>query len=441
MKKDRTEAEEILIEKIKKIKSKAKIVNQIVENITNKGMPFGVFNEVSRGSLSLDTVDIPFLAVLMNAIYETTGDKEIDPDIFFSRKEIEESEYIIKDVFKRESLNLPIVLNDVIQLDEQTYVTKIESTLLVRMYHSNIIEYNFETQRSAKYKEGRDGVVPVPDVNKKSVADIAKHVLNQSYLPDMMTLNVYSFETNPVYFDSSNRNLTISEGAIVSILDGFHRLQGFVKAHLINPNLKFTMILSVRVYDTDTAKRYFGQINTVNIVKKERIEELKAEKYSDQVVKDLQTNPKSELKGNKIASAPRISQIADQLTTFSILSYAIEHTFSPANFKEYKETAKYLIEFFGYLLSYYYDEFLGDPQKYRDQYKNHPLMFLGYTVIAKKFFDSKRDISEINEVIDEIDFSDNALISLLNDKKAYYASKRAKNNIIEYFNKKYNEVI
>ncbi|MET3209744.1 UNVERIFIED_CONTAM: hypothetical protein ABIC26_002691 [Paenibacillus sp. PvR008] len=433
MKKDRYELEDLLIKKIKTIKSKAKIVNEIVEQLVSKGLPFGIFNEVSRESISLSSMDVSFLAVLTDGIYYVLKDEDLNPEKFFSIKELKESERIVQETYKKVVIELPLVMENVIQLDEQTYVTKIKSKVLVDMYHANIIDYDFETQRSAKYKEGRNGVVPIPDVNKKSVDDIAKNVLNQSYLPDMMTLNVYSFEESPVIYDSVNRKLTLNKSSIVSILDGFHRLQGFVKAFTVNSEIELEMILSIRVYDTDTAKRYFGQINTVNVVKKERIEELKAERFSDQVVKDLQKDPKSELKGNKIASSPRISEIAGQLTTFSILSYAVENTFAPSNFKEYKDTAKYLIEFYGYLTSYYYDEFLGNPNAYRDNLINHPLMFLGYTQIAKQFHDIGRNPSDIKEAVDQINFHDPCLIELLNDKRAYYASSRSKNKVLEYF--------
>lgn len=433
---DRTELEKLLVSKIQTIKGKPKVVNEVVDELSNREVPYGTFNEVSRGDIDLETIDTSFLAVLTSALYVVLKDEDLNPEKFFSKKEIRESEQTIKEIFKKNNLELPITLNDVIYLDEQTYITKVSSSMLVAMYHANIIEYNFETQRSAKYKEGRSGVVPVPDVNKKSVDDIARHVLNQSYLPDMMTLNVYSYEDTPINYDSINNRLTINDKSIVSILDGFHRLQGFVKAHITNPEIEMEMILSIRVYDTDTAKRYFGQINTVNVVKKERIEELKAEKFSDQVVKDLQKNQKSELRGNKIASSPRISEIAGQLTTFSILSYAVEHTFNPSNFREYKNTAEYLIEFYGYLLSYYYDEFLGNPNAHRNKYLNHPLMFLGYTQIAKQFYDERRDVSEVNEVVEQINFKDPFLIDLLNDKKAYYASKKAKDRVLEYFKPK-----
>ena len=87
-------------------------------------------------------------------------------------------------------------------IDLENYVTKIKLSYLVQMFHSQLITYDYETRRSAKYKRTKDGVVPVPDVNKKSVEDISQHMIDETYLADMITLNVYSAEIEPLYYDS-----------------------------------------------------------------------------------------------------------------------------------------------------------------------------------------------------------------------------------------------
>ncbi|MBX4152245.1 DNA sulfur modification protein DndB, partial [Paenibacillus lautus] len=297
------------------------------------------------------------------------------------------------------------------------------------MFHSQLITYDYETQRSAKYKRSKDGVVPVPDVNRKSVEDISSHMLNETYLADMITLNVYSEEVEPLTYDSKHRTLIINEGATISILDGFHRLQAGVKAISVNPNLELEMILSIRSYDTDTAKKYFGQINTVNVVKPERIRELKSEKHSDIVVRDLQL--KSDLKG-KIASSSRVSEIAGQLTTFDILSYAIDEVFNPTTKLEAIDVSEYLVDFFNYLVGSFVDEFLDNPNDHRQTYINHPLMFVGYVQIAKKFKEENRTLKELKKYVDSINFKDPKLIEILEDRKGIN-NKRNRNKLLDYF--------
>ncbi|MWV44901.1 hypothetical protein GRF59_14865 [Paenibacillus sp. HJL G12] len=430
MKRDREELEAQLRDVIDENKHSTKFAAKINNSLDQQGINLGFFNDVARGNNSLSDIDLNLLIVLSDAVYKVTEDKRIITQEYVSETELEKSKEKVRDNSVRKSLNLPLDLEEVVSIDHQTFLTKVSIKLLVEMFHAKLIVYDYETQRSAKYKMGKNGVVPVPDVNKKSVDDIAKNMLEQSYLPDMITINVYSNEVEPLSYDEKNKLLTINDGATVSILDGFHRLQGAVKALAINPDLDLELLLSIRSYDTDIAKKYFGQINTINVVKKQRLRELKSENWSDAVVRDLQQ--KSELKGNKIASAANISEIAGQLTTFDIMAYGIEKVFSPNNFLEYKEVANYLTEFFNYLTGNFNDEFINNPKPHRKSYINHPLMFLGYIQIAKNFKDTSTDTSEIKNLKKLVDFNDSKLIELLNNKSGIN-SNRVRNQVINYF--------
>ncbi|MCM3257036.1 hypothetical protein M3664_04475 [Paenibacillus lautus] len=427
MKKDRDILESNLKEVIDKIKHKKKIIENINKELVSYGVTSGTFNEISRGDTSLNSLDLGLLCLVSLSVHNETKDLSISPYDFFTEKEISSSKKYV--VSENQNIKLPIELNDVVMIDLENYVTKIKLSYLVQMFHSQLITYDYETQRSAKYKRTKDGVVPVPDVNKKSVEDISQHMIDETYLADMITLNVYSAEIEPLYYDSKNKTLTLNEGATISILDGFHRLQAGVRAISVNPNLDLEMILSIRSYDSDTAKKYFGQINTINVVKPERIRELKSEKHSDIVVRDLQM--KSDLKG-KIASASRISEIAGQLTTFDILSYAIDEVFGPTTKLEAMEVSNYLVDFFNYLVGSFVDEFLENPNGHRDKLINHPLMFAGYVQIAKNFKEQNKPLGELKAFVQDIDFTDGKLVEIIEDKRGIN-NRRIRNKIIEYF--------
>lgn len=427
MKKDRDLLEDNILQVIEKIKHKRKTVENINKNLKSFGVASGTFNEITLGNIVLSSIDLKLLCLLAMALHNETNEHTISPYEFFSDNEIKRAKEYEDD--QNDRIYLPIEIEDTTMIDLENYITKIKLSFLVKMFHAQLITYDYETQRSAKYKRSKDGVVPVPDVNKKSVEDIASHMLNETYLADMITLNVYSEEVEPLTYDSKRKTLIINEGATISILDGFHRLQAGVRAISVNPNLELEMILSIRSYDTDTAKKYFGQINTVNVVKPERIKELKSEKHSDIVVRDLQL--KSDLKG-KIASSSRISEIAGQLTTFDILSYSIDVVFGPSTKLEAIEVSEYLSDFFNYLVGSFVDEFLDNPNNYRETKINHPLMFAGYVQIAKNFKENDMSLKDLKKYVDNIDFKDSRLIEILEDRKGIN-NKRNRNKIIEYF--------
>lgn len=429
MKKDRELLENNLAEVLDQVKHKRKDIEAINSELNEYNVPVGTLNSIITGHTSFNTLDLALLCLITLAVYKVTNNNSISPYDFFTENEINTSKRY--EGFKKKEITLPITFENVIMMDYESYITKVKMSLLVEMQHSKLIIYNYETQRSAKYKRVKDAVIPTPDVNKKSVKDISEHMINQTYLPDMITLNAYSDEVESLTYDEKNKTLTINEGAVISILDGFHRLQAGVRAVSLNPDLELEMILSIRSYDIETAKKYFGQINTINPIKPERLRELKSERHSDIVIKNLQK--KSDLKG-KIASASNISEIANQLTTFDILSFAVDDVFHPTTSLEAREISDYLIDFFNYLVGHYVDEFLINPNEYRKTYINHPLMFAGYVQIAKKMQDEGRPLKEIKEVIEKIDFSDTKLIEILTDKKGIN-NKRNRRSIIEYFKK------
>lgn len=422
MKKDRVELEPLLIEIIDQVKHNRKVVQQINDVFRMHGLSFGTFQTISRSKNEVYTLDVARLYVLTHALHIVTNNNAISPLEYFTKKEIDQAKSFIEKTRSNNVLELPIKLDNVIKMSDEEYITKIDAITLVQMYHSQLIFYDFETQRSPKFKKhGKDSFIELPEINKDSVDDISQHMLNGTYLPDTITLNVYSEEVEALSYNFKTQALTMNEEATISILDGFHRLQGAVKAASISPDLTQQMFLSIRSYDKDTAKKFFGQINTVNIVKPERLKELKLEKSSEKIVKDLQR--KSELTG-KIASASKVSKIAGQLTTFDTLSYAIEKVFNPTNFIEEREISKYLIEFFGFLIGYYAYEFESDKTT-----MNHPKMFAGYIQIAKCFKDKNISLNELKEYIDKIDFNDPELIEALEDRR----TNKSRNMIIAYF--------
>jgi hypothetical protein len=434
MKKDRDELELHVSERISEVKVTRKKVNQINKELMEYGIPLGTFEDIAKGDMPLSTIGDGLLCLVTVALYELTGYNDMQPLNWYTDDEIKLFKNTVRLNYKDESrIELPITFEDVIYLGDSSYITKIQMKYLVQMFHSQLIKYKFETQRSAKYVMKRDGAVPVPDLNLKSVEDIATNMVNETYLEDMITLNAYSDEVEAISYNHKTKTLTINEEAIISILDGFHRLQGGVRAVTINPDLAQTMILSIRSYDTPTAQKYFGQINTINPVKVERRKELLSEKPSDLVVRDLQL--KSDLKG-KIASAPTVSAIAKQLTTFDVMSYAIDNVFNPTNKLEAREVSEYLITFYDYLMGSFVDEFLENPSDHKDSNINHPLMFIGYTVIAKYFQDNNIQLKEIKSYVENLNLKDEILVNILNDKRGRGGginTPSIRKKVLEYF--------
>lgn len=431
LKKERIELESVLEYVLFKHANKVKTVNRINEILDNEILS-EAFEQILNGAKSLSSLSIPMLCVITCAVYEETEAADIKPTDFFMKSEIDQyksMDFVANAKESTNDLKLPIIFDEVIMLDPENYVTVVDTNFLVKMLHNNLIHYDYKSQRSAIYIKGKDGdAIPVQELNMQSVTDISDHMLNGTYLPDTLSLNVYSDEVEPIIYNAKKKQLEISEGAYITILDGFHRLRGGERAVYLNPDLPQKLFLTIRSYDEETSKRYFGQINTVNVVAPERLRELKSERTSDLVVRDLQRN--SELK-EKIASAPSIYEVAGQLTTFDVLSYAIDKVYSPKTRIEAKETSSYLTDFFDYLIGSYYKEFVSNVNEFRKNY-SHPLMFVGYIEISKQMLNKTIKPNKIQDIIKKIDFEDGELKLILNNPRGIN-NNRNRNKMIEYF--------
>ncbi|PYE51569.1 hypothetical protein HUB98_06035 [Paenibacillus barcinonensis] len=429
MKVDRNIIEKEVLENLKLIQNSRQKQYELNLKLADYNVPFGMVQKISQNEEVISEFDAHYLIGIVSAMHDADNSNP-NPETYFGVREIRDAERTLKDK-DQYKLYLPLTIKEVIEIKFDSYVTKINIKELVKMVESQLIIYEEETQRGVTYKENKSGgIVKTPIVNKTSVKRIASKVSENQYFEDMITLNVYSTEVEPVSYDTNSKSLTINDGAIVSILDGFHRLQGFIAALSINPDIELHEILSIRVYDEETAKRFFSQLNTINVLNKERRKELAQERMSDKVVADLQR--KSEI-GKQIASGSTVSYLAGDLTTFDIMSYAIDRSYTIERQLDVIKISKYLNEFFVYLAGSYPNEFSKNINERKNEFMGHPLMFIGYIVLSRYMQDNEIDFDEIEKYIDTISKNADEFVPLLNAKKSLTGNKRIREKLFDYF--------
>lgn len=426
---DRIEIENKVVVSLKKIQNSRQKLYELNLKLMDYNVPFGLVQTIIQNEENITGLELHIMIGITLALYDL-GEDDLNPDELYGNRELRDAKLMLNNK-QTDRIYLPITLKDVLKVKFDSYVTMIRIVDLVKMVESQLIIYDEETQRGVVYKESKSGgIVKTPIVNKASVKRISNKVVKNQYFEDMITLNVYSTEVDPVIYDEETKSLTINDGVVISILDGFHRLQGFTAAINNNPNIDLTEILSIRVYDYETAKRFFSQINTINVLKKERRDELAQERMSDKVVADLQR--KSEI-GKQIASSTSVNDLIGELTTFDIMSYAIDNAYEFERQLDVIKTSKYLNEFFAYLVGTYPDEFSNDIKKRKNRTMSHPLMFIGYIILSKFMQDNEISLEDIETYIDRIDFDNEKLLSLLLKKKSLTGNKRIREMICEYF--------
>lgn len=409
-------------------------LNEIKRSLFKKsGVLPGKTQEIINGAKSLEEIELSLLCLLAQEVFRVTDNKDINPAGYFTKKEIDMAN---RQDFAPETgaIKFPIVIDDVLQVGSEDYITVMSIQQVVEWYNSNLLEYNFETQRNAKFERKRDKIIQVPNIKLKSVKEITEHLKNNTYLPDTITFNVLagSGEDDEVSYDRNKKQLIIKESEI-DILDGFHRINAFAEAYREDPNIDFSIQVSIKNYSLRKAQAYVAQINTINKMDVSHLKSLKADRYGDFVTKEIQRD--SDLRG-RVSQTSRPSRLQNQLVSYAMLADSIDETFDIESKKDAMDLSKYLIKFFDYLIGSYPEEFIEKVSEYRKMsIINHNFMFAGYVVLAKRMKDEGIEISRLPDILGEINFSKDdpqwSKIGVINSGKV---DMRARANIKKFFN-------
>lgn len=402
----------------------------------------GTFNELliyPDRLLSLN--DLEKLSLILT-IYKVTKDERINPKNFYATKEITKGEKYR--AIKEEKLQLPITYSKVNSGSETDYSTKISFQDIAAHWNDLVWTYNYQTQRNPIKKAKKDGTVSFkPKLNRRSVNEIKKLMLDKKYLPDTITINVMRDGSDELLFNESDNELTIESANEINLIDGFHRVQAVIEALEENPDLDGYLYLSIRNYDLETARFYLGQHNSFNTFDKTHVRQLKSLNISDKIVEDI--NLKSDLRG-RITTSTAVKKKFNEITNFAVLSDTIKDVFNPETGKDRLEYSYTLIRFFDYLVGSYPNDFVKNVELVsKTSWINHHNTFVGYVVMCHKLYrkyGKDFPLDEITRIMESINFSKNE--SEYNDiltTQGKVNAKQVKEKIKKFFEEKVDELL
>ena len=398
---DRKILEEKLNKHIKEIQTDKKIIEGIKLELSKHKIIPGEIQRVINSNLKLNELDLSFLYLFTKSIYNLIKIEEINPKEYFTEKEIKVAERYEGETIK-DKLSLPITFDNVASLGSEDYIATISIEKIVDLYESNLLEYNFQTQRNPKLRKSKENIIMTPNLNKKSVKEIAEHILNNTYLPDTITFNILADGNDDIVYNAKTKQLTIQNGEI-DVLDGFHRINGCLQAYKQNQEIELNLQLAIKNYNLRKAQSYVAQVNTINKIDKTHLQTLKADRYADTIVKELQRE--SDLRG-LIVQTSRITSLNKGLVTYSILADAIHQEFNIKSKKEALDLAEYLTRFFDYLIGSFQDEFKNNIEGVREySLINNNNIFVGYVVLARRLQENDMSVKEIERIVRGVDFN------------------------------------
>ncbi|MGG3920460.1 DNA sulfur modification protein DndB [Geobacillus thermodenitrificans] len=437
--KNKEQLQETLVATIEVIRTDKKRVARIKNGLKKyKILPGTVQLILNEPQEQLKQIDDKFLCLLTEQVYVASGNLELNPENYFSKREIKE----VKSTFEGEvqkKVDFPYTFKPAIQIAPDMFITKIKASEIKLFMDNKLLQYNFETQREARIKVDKNdptNIIQEVKINKKHMEHIKESIVKGEALPSSLTFNARlgtGDEGFELVYDEDTMELTIQKGTLLDCLDGFHRVTAVVKALEENPETDMTFMLNVVNFDIPKAREYFAQMNTIEPIGKGHLENIKKERQADFIVDQLKYN--SELKG-RISPSEHIPHTTSLLVSLKTLADAIDEVYGIEDRVEAIKTANYLKEFFNQLFYAFPDEFLGDVAAIREKSLiNANVMFYGYVLLSKRMKDENISLDKLPEIIKKIDFSrDNEVwkkYKVLDEDKN--VTTRAKRGIYKFF--------
>lgn len=275
----------------------------------HRNVNIGRFNGIVLGMIELNTLSDEELFWFA----EFPGVKVNVAD-YFSDKEIRKYS---KSRTEKQSLKYPIVLENVLQIDVDQWVTTIKTQDLCKLYNNNLLVYNPATQRNPKSKEINGQTVYRININRQSVAQIKSLLERNLFIPNDISLNIRGS------FKCDGDSIIIEDDGM-DVIDGFHRLMAIIELTSQNPDYNNTFILNLMYFSEEKAKRYIAQQDKRNKINKSYSRTLDNTRYENLIVTRLNEDPDSCFYG-------RIKPFGENRIDSGKMIEAVGYLFRPKN--------------------------------------------------------------------------------------------------------------
>jgi hypothetical protein len=242
----------------------------VVENVKssmfkNYGILRGETQRIFNGELSFEKMDKNNLIRFTIELYNEIGLNKLSPYQYFSDKEIETAKK--EEALKEEVEKFPIKIVNTIQIDESTYVAFVDARILVKLYNSNLLDYNYNINKKYKLISNVEGkIIQALDINSLKVKEIADKIANGTYRIDKVVLNILVGSSldreagKEVTYHKEDRILLIHQ-AQVDIVDGLHDISALMVALNNNSALEIKVEVEIKHLELSKIKAYFNKLN------------------------------------------------------------------------------------------------------------------------------------------------------------------------------------
>ena len=211
---------------------------------------------------------------------------------WFMSREINEWSQI---KLKNNQVDFPLRFKCIPVTDDQ-WIGVIDTDTLLDLKNANLINYNPNTQRTLKHAVVKDHVLYYAHTNNNAVAKIKKSFMDNSYIPNTITLNIPETEED-FYYDKESCELIIKSLSAFDINDGYHRYIAITQAKMENEDFNYPMELRIQHFPEAKAQQFIYQEDQKTKMKKMDSESFNLKSPENQVTIKLNADPLCNIHG------------------------------------------------------------------------------------------------------------------------------------------------
>lgn len=416
MKQDRGELVKVLLYAIDLAREKNTLdkVYELAQIKLGKYIRIGRVKQIFRGFLPVNTLEVSelyYITLLINY----TKLLNINVDEFFTDTEI------------KEAMNIdPIMLGDsmmVLELEnvlavgndiDQQWITVLPNQEIGKMYHMGVLNYNYATQRKAKISKYRGKITPQASVNMKNVREIQKCIVDGTFYPNTITLNIMANGEESFVYDEKHKKLTIYlDTTQIDVIDGYHRTLGIYRAWKKNNNIEGHMIINIKHLTVKDARNFIAQEAKGNFNNSQDSIYYDSNGVISKIISEINKNKDEEnIFKNRILMGNSNGESIVYYDTFaSVLKAAWYELIKNASKMEILEVSEYICDFYIITYGIIKDKFKVETiDELKGTMALDQMLLSGWLYVAKKLYVSdgnhigKDTREKIKKIIDKVDF-------------------------------------
>ncbi len=395
---------EIFRERLKKAIYESSINSRTQEEVINKiaerGYELGFISGIFEGNVALDSLSLMDIGVFALIIFNITDIGYINPSVYLEDIELERVQhYKIDDT--QDLFEYPVVFEHARQIAPDIWTVAVPIQFISKLGRSNMLNYEFDTQREAKTIETDKGIILTPTVNSQSVVEIKNEIVEGNLIPTILTFNIPLIESENFKYDKKLNRWILLKGKL-NIIDGYHRYLGIIAAIREREKIEFNFEIRLTNFDNDKARKFIVQEDKRNPISKEYIKSIDDADLSTQLINRLNQNNQSELKG-KITTDNTTITSGLSLVSFEIMHKTIEKLWKLVTIDDAEVLFDYLRVFFNRLVGLYPDELKTQIQRYKKVNNiSDERMFVIYLILAKQLENNENWRIELENIMNKI---------------------------------------